>query len=205
MSFGAVLGGARPAAALACAGGARACGVRDPGAVDPPDLTTTRADRPDLRPGGGAAAQPASTRRARAPPLADRRGGRRSDARRARTSPTVRTSLPRTWPPSMRSCASAARSSGKPPRRAGARPPSAHQRRDVLAEVVAARAHEDVVDLVPSRGSGGGGRPRRAGRRWRSAAKACSRPSPPNRSSAASAPASPEQLVHARGPRPSSA
>ena len=58
---------------------------------------------------------------------------------------TVRTSLPRTWPASIRSCAL-----GGPLERerlldVRAQAALGDQRRDVLAEVVAARAHEDVV------------------------------------------------------------
>ena len=86
--------------------------------------------------------------------------------RRARVSRRVRTSLPRTWPSSRRSCASAARSSGNVSCDVRAQAALVDQRRDVLAEVVAARAHEDVVGLVGRRAApAAGGRSRRAGRR----------------------------------------
>ena len=60
---------------------------------------------------------------------------------------TLSTSLPRTWPPSRRSCASAARSSGKTSSTCGRSLPPSHQLGE-LAQLVAVGAHEDVVDLV---------------------------------------------------------
>ena len=89
---------------------------------------------------------------------------------------------------------------GTSPATCGRRPPSGDQWRDVLAEVVAARAHEDVLDLVVAvarlRGRSG---PSIRAPPGRSDANACSRASPLKRSNAASAPRSVEQVAHARG------
>ena len=108
---------------------------------------------------------------------------------RRRRHGTLRTSFPRTWPSSRRSCASAARSSGKTSSTCGRRLPLLHERRDVLAEVVAARAHEDVVDLVVRRTAPAAARRARpSGRRGAGVSSTSARPSPPQMSSAASAP-----------------
>jgi hypothetical protein len=162
MAYGAVVGGSRPAAFALVALGAIALFVTlavDLPAVGDEGLLAQSYERAKASPRSGfssnCSARSSCSGRgwpapcgARAPP---RR--RRAAPRRRGRYPTLRTSLPRTWPASRRSCASAARSSGKDLLDVRLQAPGL-QVLGRLAQVLAARAHEDVVRLEALAGRG---------------------------------------------------